>query len=282
MTKLLRDPLVHFLLAGGALFAVFYWRGDAAGNAGQDIVIDAAQVEQLSEAAALLRGRPLAADELAAVVAPAIRDEVMYREALALGLDVDDDQVRERLIEKMQYLSQDLADPEPASESELRAFFDASPELFLIPEAVTFDQIFFSPRERGEALQSDVQAALAALAGGQSSEDLGDRTPLQARFVDAPRERVEVLFGAPLTDAAFTMAPGQWAGPYESDFGLHLIRLLERRAARQPSFDEAREQARQAFAAERRKAANETAYARMLERYRVRVEWPDTGPQAAP
>jgi hypothetical protein len=282
MTKLLRDPLVHFLLAGGALFAVFYWRGDAAGNAGQDIVIDAAQVEQLSEAAALLRGRPLAADELAAVVAPAIRDEVMYREALALGLDIDDDQVRERLIEKMQYLSQDLADPEPASESELRAFFDASPELFLIPEAVTFDQIFFSPRERGEALQSDVQAALAALASGQSSEDLGDRTPLQARFVDAPRERVEVLFGASLTDAAFTMDPGQWAGPYESDFGLHLIRLLERRAARQPSFDEAREQARQAFAAERRKAANEAAYARMLERYRVTVEWPDTGAQAPP
>jgi len=280
MTKLTRDPLFHFLLVGGLLFAVLYWRADT-DDSEQRIVIDAAQVERLGEAAALLRGRPLAPEELAAVVEPAIRDEVMYREALALGLDVDDDQVRDRLIEKMQYLSQNLADPEPASEAELLPFFEASPELFLIPEAVTFEQIFFSPRERGEALQADVAAALAALEAGAAIEGFGDRTPLQQRFADAPRDRVEVLFGTALTQAVFTMAPARWSGPYESDFGLHLVRLLERRAARQPAFDEVREQVRQVFAEQRRREANEAAYARMLERYEVRVEWPAPGPEAA-
>lgn len=279
MTKLLKDPLVHFLLAGAVLFVLFYWRGDAGTAVEQRIVIDAEQVERLSQAAALLRGRPLASEELAAVVAPAIRDEVMYREALALGLDVDDDQVRDRLIEKMQYLSQDLVDPEPASDEQLRAFFDASRELFRIPETVTFDQIFFSPRERGESVQADVESALAALRGGQSDAGLGDRTPLQNRFVDAPRDRVAVLFGEALTDAVFSMTPGEWSGPYESDFGLHLVRTVERRAARQPTFDEVGEQARQVYAQQRREEANEAAYAQMLERYEVMVEWPE--PEAA-
>lgn len=276
MLKLLKDPLVHFLLVGGVLFAVFYLRGGDGTDDERRIVLDAAQVERLSNEAALLRGRPPTVEELRAIVEPAIRDEVMYREALALGLDVDDDQVRDRLIEKMRYLTEDLADPEPASEDVLRAFFEASPELFRIPELVTFDQKFFSPRERGERLRADVQQALAALREGDDGAELGDRTPLQDRFVAAPRERVEVLFGAAMTDAVFSAPPGDWLGPFESDFGLHLIRVVDRRAARQPSFDETRELAREVYAEQRRAEANRVAYERILSRYEVVVDWPDT------
>lgn len=283
MSKLLKDPLIHFLLAGGVLFALFYLRGDDAVDEGQRIVFDAEAVERLRNEAALLRGRTPTPEELRAVVEPAIREEVMYREALALGLDVDDDQVRDRLIEKMRYLTEDLADPEPASEQALRAFFAASPELFRIPETVTFDQKFFSPRERGEALRADVEAALAALRDGADGQALGDRTPLQDRFVAAPRERVEVLFGRALTDAVFSMAPGEWQGPFESDFGLHLVRLVERTEARQPSFDEVRDVASEVFAEQRRAEANRAAYERMRARYEIVVEWPDAAAaEAAP
>lgn len=275
MSKLLKDPLVHFLLVGGAFFAVFYLFGDEPADDARRIVLEAEDVRRLANQAALLRGRELTDAELTAVIEPAIRDEVMYREALALGLDVEDDQVRDRLIEKMRYLTEDLADPEPASDAELRAFFEASPDLFRILETVTFDQIFFSPRERGERLQADVAAALEALERGAEAESLGDRTPLQDRFVAAPRERVEVLFGEALTEAVFTMAPGQgWQGPFESDFGLHLIRLVERTPARQPAFDEVREIAREVFAEQRRAEANREAYERIRLRYDVVVEWP--------
>src|SRR5690606_26552218 len=131
MPKLLKDPLVHFLVLGAALFAVSAWRGDVP-EAGcrERIVIGPAQIEQVRQAATLLQGRPPSQAELAELIEPAVREEIFYREALALGLDENDDEVRRRLVEKMQYLTTDLADPEPASDEELRAFYAQEPERF--------------------------------------------------------------------------------------------------------------------------------------------------------
>jgi hypothetical protein len=268
---LFKDPLVHFLLIGAGLFALFLWRGDSVGSPEQ-IVVSSERVQQLRQAAALAQGREPSDTELEQIVESAIREEIYYREALALGLDVNDDEVRRRLVEKMQYLSDGLADPEPASEEELVAFFVGSPERFLIPELVTFDQVFFSPSTRGEALDADVAAALESLRGGAAPADVGDRTPLQERFVDAPRERVQVLFGEDLTNAVFALPTGAWVGPYRSDFGLHLVRIVSRSEARLPAFAEVRDRAAQMFAADRRAAADEAAYAQMRARYDVIVE----------
>jgi hypothetical protein len=270
---LLKDPLVHFLLIGAAMFALFLWRGEAGGDAGR-IVVPAERVQQVSQTAAVVQGRQPSRAELEQLVEPVIREEIYYREALALGLDVNDDEVRRRLVEKMQYLTEDLADPEPASEAELIAFFESAPERFAIPALVTFDQVFFSPNVRGESLDADVAAGVDALRGGAVPADVGDRTPLQERFADAPRDRIGVLFGEVMTDAIFTAAPGDWSGPYQSDFGLHLVRVVSRSDARQPAFDEVREQVAQTFAADRRLAANQAAYAEMRARYDVVVEWP--------
>lgn len=276
---LLKDPLVHFLLVGAALFALFVWRGEGEGDPEQ-IVIDANRVRQLSRSAALVQGREPTREELEQLVEPEIREEVYYREALALGLDENDDEVRRRLVEKMRYLTEDIADPEPASEEALREFYAASPERFVIPASVTFDQVFFSPNARGEALETDVAAGLQALRDGAAAEEIGDRTPLESRFMDAARDRVAVLFGAALTDAVFALPEGEWSGPYESDFGLHLVRVVSRSAARRPSYDEAREQVAQTFAADRRSRANAQAYAQMRARYDVVVEWPEAGAEA--
>jgi peptidyl-prolyl cis-trans isomerase C len=281
MTRLLKDPLVHFLAIGAALFAFAAWRGQSIGAGKEQIVISSAQVEQARDAAALLQGRPLTEAELAALIEPAIRDEVLYREALALGLDEEDDEVRRRLIEKMQYLTQDTADPEPSSEAELRAFYDASRERFEVPELVTFDQVYFSPGTRGDALRGDVDAGLAALRAGRPPVEVGDRTPLRETYQDAPREQVEVLFGDALAEAVFTLAPGDWTGPFESDFGQHLVRLRGRSERRLPPFDEVREQVAAEFAVERRRERNDAEYRRMRERYEVVIEWPTPAPAAA-
>jgi len=272
MRKFLRDPLFHFLLAGGILFLLSGLSVEEPSE--QRIVIDAAQVRQLSQTAAVMRGQELDRDELEALLEPVIRDEVYYREALALGLDEDDDSVRTRLIEKMRYLTEDLADPEPASDSELREFFDSNPDLFRIPEMITFDQIFFSPNQRGDALSADVSAALELLQAGHERDGLGDNTPLRDRFVDAPRDQVAVLFGDAMADALFTMSAGEWQGPYESDFGLHLVRLIARTEARQPSFEDAEQMVRDLYARNRRVERNEAAYREMREHYQVVVEWP--------
>lgn len=282
--KILKDPLVHFLGIGAALFALSAWRGASIEAGRERIVITAAQVAQARDAAALLQGRVPSDAELAALVEPAVRDEVLYREALSLGLDENDDEVRRRLIEKMQYLTQDLADPEPGSEAELRELYAAQPARFEIPELATFDQVFFSPGERGDALDADAAAGLAALRGGAAPSSVGDRTPLRETYENAPRAQVDVLFGAALADALFTLPPGDWIGPYRSDFGLHLVRLQRRSESRLPPFDEIREQIAAEFAAERRRERNEAEYRRMRDHYEIVIERPApaAGGAAAP
>src|SRR5262245_9723608 len=278
MSKLIKDPLVHFLLIGAALFAIATIRGTPEPR--DRIVVTADQVEQARAAATALQGRAPTTDELAELVEPLVRDEIMYREALALGLDDNDDEVRRRLIEKMSYLTQDLADPEPSSEQALHEFYDARADLFTIPALVSFDQVFFSPSSRGDSLQADAAAGVAALRAGRAPADVGDRTPLRDSYQDAPREQVAVLFGDALADALFAAAPGEWTGPYRSDFGLHAVRLRSRSEPRLPPYDEIADRVAEAYGAQRRQEANEKAYQEMRARYDVVIE--DASAEPAP
>lgn len=272
MSRLLRDPLVHFLAIGALLFAISAWRGEGPPDR---IVITGTQVAQARAAATALQGREPTPEELAALIEPTIRDEVLYREALALGLDVNDDEVRTRLIEKMSYLTQDLADPEPSSEDELRRFYAESPDIFTIPALVSFDQVFFSPGMRGASLEADAAAGLAELRSGRPPAEVGDRTPLRESYDDAPREQVAVLFGNELADALFGAEPGEWTGPFRSDFGLHAVRLRGRSGERLPPYEEIAARVAEEYGAARRSEANERAYREMRARYDVVVEQPE-------
>ena len=189
MLRPLKDPLVHFLLIGAALFAVSAWRGQIVRAGRERITLTAEQVAKVRDTAALAQGRELSPTELNDLVESVVREEVLYREALALRLEKNDDEVRRRLVEKMSYLTQDLADPAPSSPDELRAFYTASPELFTIPSLVSFDQVFFSPSERGEKLEADAAAGLAALRAGKPPDQVGDHTPLRAAYDAAPRDQ---------------------------------------------------------------------------------------------
>jgi hypothetical protein len=283
MVKLIKDPLVHFLLIGAALFALAAWRGESVSTGRERIVVTGEQVAQARSAAALLQGREPTAEELAELVEPIVRDEVLYRQALTLGLDENDDEVRRRLVEKMTYLTQDLADPEPSSADELRAFYASSPERFTIPALVSFDQVFFSPGVRGDALDADAAAGLGALRAGRAPAEVGDRTPLRESYDNAPREQVSVLFGDALAEALFTAPPGDWSGPFRSDFGLHAVRLRNRSEPRLPAYDEIAPRVAEEFGAERRREANERAYQEIRAQYEVVIEPPAaTGADAAP
>jgi hypothetical protein len=274
MARILKDPLLHFLAIGAVLFAIAAWRGETVKTGGERIVVTAAQVEQARAAAAVLQGREPTAEELAALVEPTVRDEVLYRQALALGLDENDDEVRRRLIEKMQYLTQDLADPAPSSPDDLRAFYAAEPQRFTIPALVSFDQVFFSPGARGAALDGDAAAGLAALQSGRAPAEVGDRTPLRGSYDGAPREQVAVLFGEDIAAALFDAPPGDWTGPFRSDFGSHLVRLRSRSDERLPPYDEIETRVAEEFGAERRREANERAYQKMRALYEVVIELP--------
>ena len=274
MHRFLKDPLVHFLLIGASLFALSAWRGEWIRGGRERIVVSADQVAQVRDAAELLKGRAPTDEELAALIEPTIRDEVLYREALALKLDVNDDEVRRRLVDKMSYLTQDTAEPAPSSDAELRKFYDESPARFETPELATFDQVFFSPAERGDSVDAVAKAGIAALRAGRPPDEVGDHTPLRGTYDNAPRDQVDVLFGNAIAEALFTLPPGDWTGPFKSDFGLHAVRLRARTARRLPPFDEIRDHVAAEFAADRRRERNEAEYRRMRSHYDVVVENP--------
>lgn len=265
-----KDPLIHFLLIGGLLFtalSLFDREPDRS-----EILIPAARVAELRSAAELLQGRPPTTAELDQLIRSAVREEVYYREALARGLDADDTVVRQRLIEKMQELTENVAEPVPP-ETDLEAWFAANRERFRIPELVSFDHVFFSPRMRGESVRTDAEQGLAALADGADPATSGDSTPLGARFEAADAERVRVLFDDELTEAVFGAEIERWIGPFESGFGWHVVRVIERSAARDPAYAEIEAVVREAYMAERLEAANAAAFDALLGQFDVRVEW---------
>lgn len=275
-----RDPLLHFLVIGGILFAVL--SSFDAGPAPDEILISADRVAELSRTAALLQGRPPTPAELDRLVADAIREEVYYREAMALGLDVNDTVVRQRLIEKMRELSENVVDPLPP-ETDLEAWFDSHRERFRIPELVSFDHLFFSPQQRGDAVLADAEVALNALRQGAAPGDFGDSTPLSGRFEAADAARVRTLFDDPLTDAVFAAEPGVWIGPFESGFGWHVVRVSERTPARDPGFVEVESRVREVYAAEQLAAANAAAFETMRADFAIAVQWePGSEPEDWP
>jgi hypothetical protein len=267
------EPLLHFAVLGAALFAVHaVVSGPSSPETDKTIRISAGDVRRLAAAWELQWRRPPTKPELDSLVEEHVREEILYREALAMGLDRDDSIVRRRLAQKMQFLAEDTAESEP-SEAELRRFFEERPELFAKPERLTFEHFYFSRDVRGERAASDAEDALAAMREG--ARPSGDRSALQARYAEQSREQVAALFGASFAERAFALPLDAWHGPLESGYGLHLVRVEAREAPRLPEFRAVRAQVRELWLDENRLETNERVYERLRAAYSVEVEKPE-------
>jgi hypothetical protein len=275
MKAALRQPVVQFVLAGTALFALFVMTTGSP-DAGEEVVVSAAQIERLVSLFGRQWQRPPTAEELDALIEQQIREEVLYREALAMGLDRNDSVVRQRLAQKLEFLSQDLIDENP-SEAELRAFFDARPERFAEPVRLSFRHVYLNPDRRGDALQADAADLLASLRAGTAGpvENLGDTFLLPLEFSDRRQDEIAGLFGEPFADEVSALPIGNWQGPVGSGYGLHVVLLEERVDARIPEFGAIRDQVRTEFLVERRRTAEEDVYRELRARYTIEIaDWP--------
>ena len=278
----LREPLLHFFLVGAVLFWIAS-RFAGAGDLRPDrIVLTGGDLEQLAQGFARTWQRPPSAQELAGLVEERVREEVFYREALAMGLDRDDTIVRRRLRQKLEFLSEDLALAEP-SEAELAAFLAAHPERFRVEPRLGFRQVYLSRDRRGDRLEADARRALEALRardGRADAERLGDPLPLPAEADSLAAGEVARLFGEPFAARLLELEPGRWEGPVESAYGLHLVFVRERSEGRVPELAEVRDAVAREWLAERRSAAREEFYRGLRARYEVEV--PEPGASASP
>jgi hypothetical protein len=284
MKRLLRDPLLHFAVLGTALFGLYAWTRPVAAAEPDEIVVSAGQVEHLAISFARVWQRPPTATELKGLIDDHVKEEVLSREAIALGLDRDDTVIRRRLRQKMEFVAEDLAATADPTESELAAYLEAHLEDFQEDPRTSFRHVYLSG-ERGERLEADASELLGELRAAGPETDtatLGDGSLLPASFELEPRRGVAAQLGDGFAEALEDAPVGAWWGPLRSVYGLHLVLVTERQPGRAPALDEVRAAVRRELMAERRERSSRLLLEALLDRYRVTVEWPAHEQQSEP
>ena len=245
------------------------FRLEGASGAGGHIVVTVAKRRWLDEHLQRQWRRPPTAAESDRFVADFVREEVLYREALALGLDRDDLVVRRRLVQKMEMLA--LRDAPGISESDLMDHYIAHRADYAHPESVSFRQVFFSAASRGADARASAEAALGELRG-DGADGLGDPPPVPPEVSDWTRPMVEARFGADFAASVFAAGTGGWSGPMASAYGYHLVRVTRHAPARVPDFAEVASRIATDLDAARRAAALDRIYAEVRDAYQVEIE----------
>jgi parvulin-like peptidyl-prolyl isomerase len=274
MKRLLREPFLHFLLLGAALFALNAWREAKRPADGEmaKIEVSAAVIERLRAGYERQFGRSPEEDDLRGLVAAHIREEVLCREALALGLDRDDTIVRRRLAQKMEFLTDDIAGAAEPDDAAMRAFFETNAARYAKPARVSFRHVYFSTEKRGAKGDTAAREAHAALAGGASDKTMGDAFLHGFEFAERDAQEITALFGGEFAAQIVTWRVGEWSAPLTSSYGLHLVRVEARGATEPAKFDAVRETVLRDFNDERRRTANREVFEKLRERYHVAID----------
>jgi hypothetical protein len=247
--------------------------GDEAGT----ITITQRQIDDLIAGFTRTWQRPPSSDELASLVRDRVQEEVYYREALALGLDKDDLIIRRRLRQKMEFISLDLDSPGEPSDAELQAYLTAHAATFAAEPRFSFRQVHLDPQRHGENLTREAERMLADLnqAGAEANlASLGDSKMLEQEYDNASAREVGNVFGDKFATTLGSLSPGQWHGPVESGYGVHLVFLSERTEGRPLPLDDVREAVRREWANAQRSEATARAYQALLQKYIVTIEAP--------
>lgn len=274
MSKWLKEPFVHFLLLGALLFglhALLKQRSPEPAS-GQRIEITRGDIDQLRETWRLQWQRPPTAEELRGLIETQIREEVFYREALALGLERNDTIVRRRLAQKFEFLTQDVAALRQPTRDELAAYYAQNAERYRVPTRTSFVQIYFKAgRNDAERAAQDMLARLRAGKSGKPAVELGDPSLLEFEQSARRDEDIRQMFGQEFAEAVLKLAPGTWQGPLRSAYGWHLVRVAERSEPQLPVLAAVEERVRRDWLDEHRRKTQEDAFKRLRARYEIVV-----------
>jgi len=276
MKRWLKEPLVHFLVLGALLFGVYGWlhRGESGNwdNGAGPVRITTREIAFLAETWERQQQRAPTREELHALAAGYLKEELLGREARAMGLDQNDLVIRRRLAQKVEFVVKDTSRLTEPTDDDLHRFYQANLESFQTRSRVSFTHVFFDPEKRLDAA-ADAKAALAALSRGPAAtRRLGDPFPLDAEVSDEDRQAVAGQFGDPFANGIFALNPDAWYGPIASSFGLHLVHVTEVKPVRQLEFSEVEPQVRERWRDEHQREADEQYYASLVSKYHVVVD----------
>ena len=276
MKRILKEPLLHFLVLGAGLFLLYALMPKSAASDGAGkIIVTQGQIDHLVSGFAKAWQRPPTPEELAGLVRDRVREEVCCREAMAMRLDKDDTVIRRRLRQKLEFISNDIAALAEPTDADLNAYFEAHPDKFRVEPQFTFRQVYLDPKRHRDSLPRDATQLLTQLnqAGANAEASaLGDSFLLEHQFNAEPASEVAKQFGEKFAAKLSGLSPGRWQGPVESGYGTHLVLVSERTEARLPALAEVRAAVRHEWANAQRLEANEKFYRDLLKRYTVTIE----------
>ncbi len=274
LKSFVKEPLFHFLALALAIFALYGTLNRSKEPTPDEIVITGPKIEQLSTLFSKTWQRPPTATELKGLIDDYVKEEIYYREALALGLDKDDTVIRRRLRLKMEFLSNADAEKSTPTDAELEDYLKVNPGKFGIDPALAFRQIFLNPERRGEKIDQDASTALETLRSNPPVDPatLGDATLLPSELPLTSKASISQTFGSEFAEALEKTTSGTWSGPVRSTFGLHLIYVSEHKPGRFPTLDEARDAVAREWSNEKRKAVEDQRLGELLKRYKITIE----------
>lgn len=277
-TDLSRQPLVHFVVLGLAVAAAVGWLWDRDDDrADTTIRVSAADISRMEAEWQARWNRAPTTAELDGLIKARIREEVLYREALAIGLDEDDVIIRRVLGQKLERMVKDLVELSLApADEDLEAYFAEHAERYRRPSLITFTHVFVDPDKREEQTIPDAEEILERLRSlerpTEGIDGLGDRFMLQAYYPEKDEQRIASLFGRPFARSLFELPPGAWHGPVLSGYGTHLVYVVDRTESPLPDLGEVRNRVTQDWIDDNREQITDRYYADLLARYEAIVE----------
>ncbi len=218
--------------------------------------------------------------ELQGLIDGYVRDEILFREGVALGLLKDDPVIKRRVRQKLEVLIEEEGKSGAASDAELTAYLSKHATKFRMPPVLSFEQVLFDPANYGDQLESALAASTAALNGGATPETQGKPSMLPTRVEQQPLNLVARDFGDEFGKALETAPIGEWVGPIPSGFGVHLVRISERKPGYLPALEESRKAVTREWENDKREAAAASNYARLRKEYDVVIEGERAGAEA--
>lgn len=274
----LKEPLLHFVLLGAAIFALdAAWSTDTARARDDRIVVSAGRVENLAALFTKTWQRAPSARELRVLVDDYILEEALYREGKALGVDQGDTIIRRRVRQKMEFAVDDIIELVEPDQEQLAEWLAAHADDYARPARYRLRQIYLNPERHADSLEADANEVLAALRALDEAADprgLGDPSLFEHAFPDDSVEALAAIFGEGFVDELAGAMIGEWSGPVRSAFGVHLVHIEGRTLAEAPELEEVQAAVARDWAFAQREAASGRYRDELLARYQVEIEWP--------
>jgi peptidyl-prolyl cis-trans isomerase C len=266
--KALREPLVHYF----AIALLLVWASELHRRQIEiyRIAVTSGQRMQLADRYAQQFGARPDANTLDRLVEDDIHDEILFREALTVKLDQDDEIVRRRLVQKMRFLLEDVNVPLEPNDAELKSYYTTHAARYVLPARVTFSHIFFSSGQGDSNARSRALEVLGQLAGAERAPNVGDPFPDLYDFTNYAPDQVDRVFGhSEIAEAAFNVPLKQWSGPFRSAYGYHLIYLQDRTEAQAPAWVAVRDRVRADYLLDAEDRTNKIAFSKIARKFSV-------------